>query len=266
MVQAAVLLIASGCGDADRADGDLGPAFASGRPAELVGRTFLSEAVADEGTPRHLVEGTRISLEFVDDRQLRASAGCNLLLATYSVRGRRLSIEGRVGGTEMGCGPGLHEQDEWLAGFLEASPTWTLADSRLTLVSEATEIVLLDRQVADPDRPLEGTRWIVDTIIKGDVASSMHAGTEGSAWLRIDGDRFHANTGCRAVQGRVTVSGRRLRFADTFQTDPACSAELEGVDEVMPTVLVGEVEFTIDANRLSLNHPDGVGLGFRADE
>ena len=33
-----------------------------------------------------------------------------------------------------------------------------------------------DREVADPDRPLEGTRWVVDGIVAGDAVLSIPAG------------------------------------------------------------------------------------------
>lgn len=260
-----VLLVAGGCADSALRDGDLGPAFASGDATDLVGRTFLSEAVTQDGAPRELAEGTRIHLEFADDEELRVSAGCNILLAGYSIREERLEVSG-VGGTEMGCTPDLLAQDDWLSGFLESSPRWTLADARLTLVSGKTEIVLLDREVAEPDRPLERTRWIVDTIVESEVSSSMHAGTEGSAWLRIDGATFRANTGCRGVSGSVTVERGRLRFTEAIQTDPGCARELEDVDAAMTTILRDEVEFSIDADRLTLIHADGLGLGLHADE
>lgn len=235
---------------------------------ELPGRTFLSESLTGslaDGTPRTLVEGTRISLEFTGDGELAANAGCNNLFGAVSIGAGTLEIDG-LGGTEMGCDPPRHAQDQWLTEFLQSSPTWLLSADRLTLTGGGTELVLLDRRVADPDRPLAGTRWEVDTIITGEAASSMFAGTEGSAWLVIEDESFTASSGCREITGRVIIDGARLRFTDAVQTDPACPPELEQVDDVMVTILGSEAEFEIDARRLRLDHADGVGLGLSAGE
>jgi hypothetical protein len=70
----------------------------------LAGRTFLSESVTEDGTLLPLVNDTRISLRFDDDRHLRAHAGCNTLFAEVSTTGGRLTATG-VGSTEMGCDP-----------------------------------------------------------------------------------------------------------------------------------------------------------------
>ncbi|HEX6195382.1 MAG TPA: META domain-containing protein [Jiangellaceae bacterium] len=254
----AVLLVA--CGDAVAGSG----------PGDLAGRTFLSQSVTEDGAARELVGGTQISVRFHDDGRLTASAGCNTLLGELTVTDDTLEIAG-MGMTEMGCDPPRMEQDQWLAGFLDSSPAWTLDGDELTLSSGGTEIVLLDREVADPDRPLEGTRWVVDTLLRGTgpdgAASSMAGGTEGSAWLEIGTDgTFTASSGCREFQGTAVVNNGSVTFSDTVQTDQACAPEFEDLDSTMTIVLGGEVEYEITAARLVLSHPDGVGLGLHADE
>jgi heat shock protein HslJ len=254
---AAVTLIATvGCAD---------HAGSAGGGDTLLGRTFLSEAVTEDEARFDLVNGTRVRLEFTGDGQLVAHAGCNTLFTEVRTDGGALETSG-IGGTEMGCDPARHEQDEWLAGFLTGSPAWMLDGDRLTLTGGATEMVLLDREVADPDRPLESTRWVVDTIVMGDAASSMVAGTEGVATLVIEDGAFTADSGCREITGRVEVGEHRLRFRDVVQADPICLPDLEEVDRVMVEVLTGEVEFLIQADRLRLDHAGAVGLGLHSDE
>jgi heat shock protein HslJ len=255
----AVLLVA--CGD---------EVAGSGSGDDLLGHTFLAQGVTEDGAPRELVDGTQISVRFHDDGRLTASAGCNTLLGDLTITDDALEIAG-VGITEMGCDQPLHDQDMWLAAFFDSSPAWTLDGDELTLSSGGTEIVLLDREVADPDRPLEGTRWVADTLFSGSgpdgAASSMMAGTEGSAWLEIGTDgTFTASSGCREFRGSAVVNDGSVTFSDTVQTDQACAPEFEEVDETVATVLDGEVDFEITAGRLTLSHPDGVGLGFQADE
>lgn len=257
MTAVVILLSAVGCGDDDARTGGDG---------ELTGRTFLSESITEGGQDRELVEGTRISLDFTTDGQVSANAGCNHLFGDVTVTSERLEV-GLMGGTEMGCDPQRHAQDEWLMDFLESSPTWLLDADRLTLTAGDTEIVLLDREVADPDRPLEGTRWSVDTIISGEVASSMWAGTEGSAWFVVEGERFTASSGCRDFEGDVEVGEDTLRFGDVVQTDPMCAEEHREVDEAMQAIFGGEVEYSIEAGRLTFTQTGGeAGLGLHEDE
>jgi heat shock protein HslJ len=259
MIVVAVALLAGSCG---RGDGG-GASTSSDR--ELTGRTFLSESVTEHGRARELVDSTRIFLDFTTDGQISANAGCNHLFGEVSIDDDRLEV-GLMGGTEMGCDPALHAQDEWLMAFLQNSPAWSLDGDRLTLTTADTEIVLLNREVADPDRPLEGTRWLVDTVISGEAASSMWAGTEGSAWLLIEGEQFTASSGCRDFEGGVERGDEFLQFTDTVQTDPACPAELREVDEAMQAIFAAEAEYVVEAARLTLAGPDGVGLGLHADE
>lgn len=257
---AALLALVVGCA---AADGGGGSPVAEDQP--LIGRTFLSETVTRDGVPVDPVAGTRIRLTFPEPDQLSVSAGCNTLLAEVRVEPDRLHISG-VGGTEMGCDPQLHDQDEWLADFLEGSPTWQLDADTLTLRGGSTMIVLRDREVADPDRSLAGTRWLIDTIISGETASSLPAGAEGSAWLVIEAQTFRASSGCRDIEGRVTVDQQRISFHDVVQTDQACPADLVEADGVVTAVLSAEVAYAIEAGRLRLDHPDGLGLGLAADE
>lgn len=241
-----------------------GPALAGDDP--LAGRIFLSQSVKVDGQPHELVEGTRIMLRFSEDGQLTANAGCNTLGADVSTDGGRLTVSG-IGGTEMGCDPALHTQDTWLATFLSDGPLWSYADGRLALTGDNTAIVLLERELADPDRTLAGTRWLVDTLVTGETASSLPVGADGSAWLLIEGDTYTAYTGCRDVSGTVDIAADTLTFGDVVQTDPACPPHLAEVDELMLRVLSGEgVGYVVEGTRLRLDHPDGVGLGLHADE
>lgn len=259
---AAATALAAGCAD-PAADGGnaVVPAVAGD---ELTGRTFLSESVTRDGVAAELVAGTRIEFFFPGLGALQVQAGCNILLVDLGIDADRLLVDS-VGTTDMGCEPELHAQDEWLAELLRGSPTWRLDGDTLTLTDGATTLTLVDRRVADPDRPLAGTRWLIDTVVSPAAASSLPAAAEGTAWLLIEGETFQASTGCRDLSGRVSVEGGRISFHDVVQTDLVCADELAGIDEVIRTVLSSSVEFTVEADRLRLDHPEGLGLSLRAE-
>ena len=232
------------------------------------GRTFLSTSVTEGGEPRPLVAGTEIRLTFFDDHRLGASAGCNIMGGQAEVSDGRLVVAD-LSTTEMGCDPPRHEQDEWLAGFLTARPAWRLDGAALTLTGGGTEIRLEDREVADPDRPLRGTRWVVDTVVDGDAASSVPPDADAHVTFggggEGGGDGFGGSTGCNSMSGTATADGDdALVFSDVITTKMACDADRMRLEEAVLTVLDGRVSYRIEADVLTLDHPSGKGLRLRA--
>ena len=240
-------------------------------------RTFLSTEVTENGRPKQLVPGTRITLNFVaDGRRIGAQAGCNSMGGQASFGDGRLTVND-LATTEMGCDPPRHAQDEWLASFLTSRPEWSTsgeaAEGRgdsgavLTLDNGAARIVLQDREVADPDRPLRGTKWVVDTIIDGQTASSVPAGAE--AFVAFDEQTgFSGNTGCNGMGGTSVIDEARstIRFSEVITTKMACEDERMRLERAVLVTLDGDVRYDITADVLSLDGPNGHGLRLRAAE
>lgn len=254
-----VTLAAAACGD-QTAQTTPGGSGSDGSGSELRGRTFLSSSVTDNGKPYPLVSGTQISLWFPEDGRLVANAGCNTIGGDkVDLSGGKLTVEG-LGTTEMGCDAPRHKQDEWLIRVLEAGPTWKLADSTLTITSGATVLTLVDKKVAKPDLPLEGTKWTVNTIFTGDVASNT-AGMEKAYLVFADG-KVTGSSGCNSLSGTAKVSGTEITFGPIVTTKMGCPDPLMQVEKSVLLVLKGTVPFSIDSDSLTLNHPQGAnGLG-----
>jgi heat shock protein HslJ len=253
----ALVLALSACGDPSGAGA--GGTGGDGWPGE---RTFLSTSVTEAGRDRPLVPGSRIMLSFGDDGTIDAQADCNHLASSAKIEHSRLVVVGGLAGTEMGCDPALMDQDSWLAAFLMAQPTFRLSGDELVLGSDDTQIKLLDRRVADPDRPLAGTRWVVDTIIQGESASSIPGDRE--AVLRFDGSgRFTGSTGCVEVTGTARVLSDTIRIA--VDGEPVCEpADAQPLHDAVLRTLRGDVGYRIEARRLTLTGPGGWGLGLAA--
>lgn len=273
-------VVAAGCGDGasegiDTGDGGGDRSSTSSAPAPsepsepsepsapLDGRTFVSTSVTEAGQDRPLVDGTRIELDFADGG-IRANAGCNSLGGQVSTTPDRI-MTGEMASTAMGCDAPLHDQDEWLFGFLDADPSYTLDGHTLRLESGDTVIELADSEVADPDRPLEGTRWALDGMVDGDAASSVPAG--GGATLTITGGTASvAVDGCNQGGAEVTVNEGAVVFGGLAMTRMGCAEPAATVEAALVAVLDGEVAYTIDSDTLTLTHPSGQGLTFRAAE
>jgi heat shock protein HslJ len=240
-------LILGACGSDD----------SSGSVPDVDGREFISTEVVGH----QLVEGSTIRLAF-EDGSVAANAGCNSMSGGYTFDGDILRVE-MMAMTEMGCDEALMDQDAFLSGFLTSGPTVAVDGDEMTLVSGEEQITFLDREVADPDRPLEGTLWIVDGIVSDDAVSSTPAGAP-EATLMIEDGQANVDTSCNSATTSVEVTGTTLTFGPMATTLVLC--EFHDLETAVLTTLSGEVEYEIEAGHLSIRHPDGTGLEFRAAE
>lgn len=222
--------------------------------AGLGGRTFLSSSV----TGRDLVPGTTVRVTFKDG-QLGIEAGCNHVSGPYSIEDGRIRV-GSMMSTEMGCEPRLMDQDAWLSRFVGGA-TVALDGAALTLSNGGVTMQLTDRVVADPDRPLVATHWVVDGIVTGDAVSSVPAGVR--AGLTFEQDRIAVETGCNTGGGSVTIEPTTFTVGPLMLTKKACVPETAGVESAVLATLDGKVGYTIEADRLTLTNGSS-GLTLRA--
>src|SRR3990172_738506 len=197
---------------------------------------------------RTLVQGSTLRLAF-SSGQVSVNAGCNSMSGPYRIDGARLVVD-ELATTEMGCEPPLMDQDRWVADLLDGA-TVALDDDTLTLTKGVIHVVLLDREIADPDRPLLGTRWVVDGLISGDAVSSIPAGA--TAALTFSAGRVDVEAGCNRGGGPVEVTDASLRFGPIGLTKMACAPEVMALERAVTTVLAGAVGYTIEAATLTLD-------------
>jgi heat shock protein HslJ len=261
---AIVTLALAGCAAA-RANtgGPGGDGTGTGATGALNGRTFLSTAVTDDGAPRRLVPGTRVRLTFTGDG-VTAQAGCNTMSGSARLDGGRLVVPDSLAMTEMGCPPGLAEQDQWLAALLAAGPRVSLDGDRLVLTHGGTAVRLLDRTVAEPDKPLVGTAWTLDGVTHGQTVSSVPMGVTSTLRIAPSG-RMSLDLGCPTATARADVRGNRLVVTDVTVTAVTCASPgPPPVGDDVLAVLKGTVRWTIEGDLLHLTRGTR-GLTYRAD-
>ncbi|MGW0226814.1 META domain-containing protein [Actinopolymorpha singaporensis] len=248
-----------------------GPTSATTTADEPTGHTYLSTGVTEAGRPRPLAAGTRVRLEFTGDGRILADAGCSSMGGEASLGDGRVRVVGGLSRTDIGCDQPRYAQDDWLTAFLSAEPSWRVSGHRLVLTADRphprTRIVLLDREAADPDRPLLGTRWDVTTLVDGDTASDTASASAGptSAHLVFSEDEVVGWTGCNGMGGQVTHTGTRLSFGQVISELRRCRGEPARVERHILGVLDGEVTYHVDGDRLTIDGPDGRGLVLTAD-
>jgi heat shock protein HslJ len=250
----------AGCGD----DNGGGTADGSNSLGDLANATFLSTHVTKGGAEYPLVGATRISLRFWDTR-LSAQAGCNILGGDAALRGDVVDVRGGLSMTEMGCARRLMRQDEWLASLLSNGPIATLDDDRLTLTSGDTVVEFLNEETANPDRPLTGTEWTLDSIGEsGDEGSVSSVPSGVASTMSIDdGGHVSVMAGCNSGGGQATVGDGVIDFGPLALTKMACGDAAMSVENAVVQMLDGSVSYTIDADTLTLTK-DGRTLTYRA--
>ena len=212
----------------------------------LDGRVFIAQSVVGHET----LPGTTIQLAF-DRGQLRATAGCNSLGAPYRLTDDRLVVDGGMTMTEIGCDPARHLQDQWLGDVLQGEPSVALDGPNLTVATRDSTLHLLDRTVADPDRPLVGTRWHVDTVLRDGVASSVPGYSRVTLEFGDDGTLVATSPGCTSARPTVTASERSLQFGavtiDSIGCPPPWAATVELLRAGTATYMITGARLTITA-------------------
>jgi heat shock protein HslJ len=227
---------------------------ASADATSVDGKTYLSTAV--KGAT--LAPGSRIRLSFKDGN-LDAGGGCNAMGGAYTIAAGRLTTSQMIS-TDMGCAAPLMQQDQWLARLLSDSAI-AIAGDEMTLDDGTIQVSFLDREVADPDRPLEGTHWGLDAIVSGDAASSVPAGVTST--LVITAGKAAVDTGCNSGSATVQIATDTMTFGPMALTRMACPEGPTSVESAVVGVLHGTVHYAIEADVLTITG-DGNGLTYRA--
>jgi len=163
--------------------------------------------------------------------------------------------------TQMACEQPLMDQDAAVAAFLTAGTTVAVDGDTIILTGTGASITLLDREVADPDRPLTGTAWTVNGVISSDAISSGWG--SAVATLTIVDGQAQVNTGCNTGFATVTVdeTAGTITFGPLALTKRMCDDDAMRLEQEVSRVLTGTATYSIEAGSLTLmNGTDGLQL------
>jgi heat shock protein HslJ len=167
--------------------------------------------------------------------------------------------------TMMACEQPLMDQDSAVQAFLTAGTTVSVDGDTLTLTGTFdgadASITLLDREVADPDRPLAGTAWTVTGVISSDAISSGWG--SAVATLTIVDGTAQVNAGCNTGFATVTIdeAAGTISFGPLALTKKLCDDDAMRLEQSVATVLTGTATYSIEAGSLTLtNGTNGLQL------
>lgn len=227
---------------------------------EFLGRVFVGSEITVDGSARP-VPGGRLAIDFTEPGRVGANAGCNSMSGEMRIEGATLVVE-NLGSTQMGCDPTHEEMDALVAELLTARPSVEVTTEGITLRSERVSATLVDRETAEPTRPLEATVWTLDTIIDGETASTVPDTSEPLTLTLADGT--FTFTLCNGISTPYALDGTTLRVEPFAMTEMSCGEELDRLESFVVAMLSGPVEASTLGDSLKLSGADGKGLGFAA--
>jgi heat shock protein HslJ len=174
----------------------------------LAGTRWKLESMG--GTPA--VEGSNVTLEFVDEGQVTGSGGCNGFGGSYTLEGSAITFSG-VASTLMLCmDEAVNQQETAFFAALQTAARYELADDGLTIwYGDGQEMRFGVAQ------SLTGIHWQLAAmgetpVVAGSVVSIMFG----------DDSSVSGTGGCNRFSGTYTVSSNMLTFSPLASTRMAC--------------------------------------------
>ncbi|WP_046508199.1 META domain-containing protein [Streptomyces odonnellii] len=201
------------------------------------------------------------------DTKGRASArtGCNTIGADVTIDGDTITV-GQKESTLIGCAEELQAFEKALSDAFSGTLKAQVKEKRLTLTTPEGDAIIL---TSEPAAPLAGTRWTVNALTQGAVASSLPPGTEGKAHFTFGKDgTVEGSFGCNTFRGTAKITGtgsgstaETITFGRLSSTRKLCPGPEMTLERQIQKVLEGEVTYELRHRALTVKKPDAPANG-----
>ncbi|MEU5214605.1 META domain-containing protein [Streptomyces sp. NPDC020807] len=230
----------------------------------VAGTHWTVDAVTVDGRRSTAPAGGGAGVAFGEDGKARGNTGCNRFGATVAVDGDTLTVT-REEITAIGCSGDRQRFEEAFVAAFSGPLKGTVKGERLTLVSaDGTKGLDL---TAEPDAPLRGTTWKIDSLVSGDTASSLPEGSGAKAKFTIGEDgRVSGNLGCNNFSAAARVDGTTLTIdGPAATTRMICTPPQMELETRLYELLDGPLTYRLNHRTLTLTDGSGAGLGAGAE-
>lgn len=194
------------------------------------------------------------------DTKGRASArtGCNTIGADVTIDGDTITV-GQQQSTLIGCPEELQAFEKALSGAFSGTLKAQVKDKRLTLTTPEGDAITL---TSEPPAPLAGTRWTVNALTEGAVASSLPQGAEGKAHFTFGKDgSVEGSFGCNTFRGTAKITEPKtgpgaIIFGRLSATRKLCPGPEMTLERQIQKVLEGKVTYELRHRALTINKSD----------
>ncbi|MFJ7267336.1 META domain-containing protein [Streptomyces sp. NPDC099050] len=232
---AAVLALsatATACGD--------GGAEPGTQPARGFSGSWSVESLTVDGAVLRAPAAARLSVERGKGYEAEATGnyGCNGFTAAVVFDSAATMTVSPGAHTDMACADLPFETA--FAKLFRGSLTVEQGQETITLKTSDGSTIALNSKPPAPAAPLVATQWTVDSLIKGDTASSVPAGAEGRARFTVGADgTVSGNLGCNRFNASAAVEGNRLTVGPLTSTRMACEGGPGEVERALTELFGG---------------------------
>ncbi|MGW1885533.1 META domain-containing protein [Streptomyces sp. NPDC001970] len=256
------VLTLTACGTEAGSDSGSGSAGGSVRPeVPVTGIHWTVQSVTVGGKKTAAPEGAHV--EIGTKGRATGNSGCNHFGADVTVEGDTITV-GPVETTLIGCPDDLAAFEQAMTKAFSGTLTAKLSDrnQNLTLTTASGDSIALTRQTA---APLVGTEWTVTSLLTGDTAASLPAGTEKKAHFVFGKDgSVRGSLGCNTFSGAAKISGSEITFGRLATTRRMCPGPETTLERAVAKVLRGRVTYELQHRGLTLTAQGGEGLAATA--
>ncbi|MFJ8073377.1 META domain-containing protein [Streptomyces sp. NPDC096176] len=263
-VTALAVLALSACGTHSGAGtGDGGEGAGSVQPDVPVSGVHWSvDSVTVDGRKSEAPAGAHVEID--DKGRAGGNYGCNHFGADVKIDGDTITV-GPAEMTEMACEKQIQGFEDALRAAFTGKLKAKLTDGRLTLTTEKGDSIAL---TSERSSPLTGTKWTVNSLVSGETATSLPAGTENKAHLTFGKDgSVSGSLGCNRFTSTAKVSGDSITLGRLASTRKLCQGpEMDLERELVKVLDEGTVKYELKHRSLTLTASNGKGLAAVAAE
>ncbi|HEX7196178.1 MAG TPA: META domain-containing protein [Candidatus Limnocylindria bacterium] len=247
-------LLLSACGAAQA------PSASAPSDEPVIGDWVLVDGTID-GADAPVLADHRITLS-IAGRTISGVAACNHYGGEVAAGDGGLRLT-NLSQTEMACAePAMSAESTYLGALARVRQIVRDGDA-LVASGEGVEL-RFDALRAPPTSELIDTRWVLETVLVGDVAASP-MGAPALLEVRSDGT-FDGSTGCRAFSGKWIERGDQIVVPSWGMDVTECPARLSRQDDQVVSVIGDGFIPSLEGDLLTLIDPGGVGLVYRSGQ
>ncbi|WP_327355036.1 META domain-containing protein [Streptomyces sp. NBC_01304] len=263
-VAALALGLLSACGTEKSGSGsgeDGGSAVAPKSPVTGVHWTVDSYTMGGKKTE---VPGTGAHVSIDDKGRASGNLGCNSFGGQAVIKGDTVKVD-KIAMTEMGCNEKITKLESALMrafeGDLKAKVSGKDA-KQLTLTTAKGDSIDLS---AEPPAELTGTKWTVNALLKGEVATSLAKGTKPVHLTFGKDGTVSGNLGCNNVTTSAKIGkDGKITLGPAGTTRMMCAKGAMETERELLKLFDGTVTYELKHRSLTLTNADGVGLSANA--
>lgn len=229
-------------------------------PIDATGDWRLATGTVD-GADLPLDERWPVTLS-IDGRQVGGTSACNQYGGEIVVEAGEVRF-GQMGMNAMGCEEPVMAIEVAYHAALGRIRTASMDGDALLLGGDGVAL-RFERIPPVPIADLTETEWHLESILDGEVASSIVAGDQAPTLVMRGDGRLEGSTGCRGFGGRYVLAAGEVVVTELVTDDRGCLPPLDAQDLHVLSVLGAGFTASVDGDRLTLTSAGGWGLAYVA--